>query len=639
MTKIAVITSESSDLLDVLLAQGQQVDVYSQNDIMDTDFEPYDALALLGGTEAKPMMLSARERIIIEAQLQKGKRIFAEYVASIGHVYAAQPESTQFSRLAFCSKDVVIDGLEAGMLIEDQCGMRIKPHDIACSHEVPILQYTTVHAHDRIELPEDFYLHVSDRALWFEEADKLLLCSFRLSHFIKARFSPRQRANKIVSFIVEWLTGVPCRTETFYKSYKTGQYSSDLTLQQNVEQTAKRAMAWFQQAHIVRGGGKDGAIEGFGTEIYADGSQKINTVQRADCIGEISFVYYMEYLLTGDSHSLEISNQLYQYIMDHYVIKEEGPLHGMMRWTEEAWGVCYQDDVARAIIPQLLKNIWENNDDYLQQSIHILRFLVRTTGTDGTRVMRTDNKDLNELKLSKLQNEPGNLPSAHYNGYYYVALLLAYKLGGDRYFLDTAIKGLDTILSVYPNTTREQSETQEYSRLLLPLSWAYEVTGDQKYKEWLYKVTADLQQFKHASGAYIEWDTGYKAVMRNEVGQGESSLLAENGDPVVDLLYTNNWLPIAFMQAYFVTKDTYFVELWEEHAAFIVQAQLHSDNLNINGAWARAFDVNLNEVYGSPADAGWGPWAIESGWTVAEIAAGLMLGLVREKLIGNRVSS
>jgi hypothetical protein len=38
-------------------------------------------------------------------------------------------------------------------------------------------------------------------------------------------------------------------------------------------------------------------------------------------------------------------------------------------------------------------------------------------------------------------------------------------------------------------------------------------------------------------------------------------------------------------------------------------------------------------VFGSPADIGWGPWSIESGWTVAEIASGLLMGLPEEKLL------
>src|SRR5699024_2517473 len=111
---------------------------------------------------------------------------------------------------------------------------------------------------------------------------------------------------------------------------------------------------------------------------------------------------------------------------------------------------------------------------------------------------------------------------------YHATLLLAYKLTGIKEFKEVAIKGLTTIMKVYPETTREQSETQEYSRLILPLSWLYWVTGEREHKNWLYKVTDDLQQFKHSTGCYLEWDSGYKATMRTEKGEEESSLLTEN---------------------------------------------------------------------------------------------------------------
>lgn len=188
-------------------------------------------------------------------------------------------------------------------------------------------------------------------------------------------------------------------------------------------------------------------------------------------------------------------------------------------------------------------------------------------------------------------------------------------------------------MSEYPDTRREQSETQEYCRLILPLSWLLWVTGDERHRQWLYRVVDDMQKFRHPSGAYLEWDDGYRAAMRHEIGKGESSLISRNGDPIVDLLYSNNWLPIGFMQAYFVTKDLKFKQLWEQHARFIVSSQLHSENPVIDGAWTRAFDVERNEVFGSPADSGWGPWSIESGWTVAEIAAGLLMGVQEQRLM------
>ena len=48
-------------------------------------------------------------------------------------------------------------------------------------------------------------------------------------------------------------------------------------------------------------------------------------------------------------------------------------------------------------------------------------------------------------------------------------------------------------------------------RLVLPLAILYGVTGEEKHREWLYRVTDDLQKVRHPSGGYREWDTGYKA--------------------------------------------------------------------------------------------------------------------------------
>ena len=191
---------------------------------------------------------------------------------------------------------------------------------------------------------------------------------------------------------------------------------------------------------------------------------------------------------------------------------------------------------------------------------------------------------------------------------------------------------MESIMSVYPDTVREHSQTQELCRLIMPSAFLYWVTGEEGHKDFLYTVVEDLQAYRHDSGAYVEWDEGYKATMsRNE--DGECSLLTKNGDPVVDMLYSVNWLPMAFMQAYFITEDNYFKNLWQDIAKFMISVQLRSDDKKLDGGWTRAMDVELMEVFASPYDIGWGPWSIESGWTVAEIVSGLMSGLLSDELV------
>lgn len=631
--KVVVFTNKRSDFSNLLVEQSaSEVIVLPTEEITKTDLNDFDGIAILGGVSDEPLLLDPKSRRAIEEQILKGKKTFVEYVASIGHVYSSPPERTRYERLVYCSPEPTIKDLKVGTLIENQCGMRLKPHDITCSKEIPMLQFVRQHAHDSIEVTDETYTEISDRGLWFDTPENLLICSFQISSFKQSRFGPWDEVKKVIAFIMEWLLEQDINLEDYQPAYSTISANPTLPFEVQLKETAHAAKDWFENAGIILDEGKSGAIEGLGTEIYSDGSQRISKILRADCIGEISLPYLLDYLLYGDPRSLKVSENLSDFVFENYLCMEPGDLFGMMRWTNEAWGVCYQDDVARALIPQLLKCYYLKTDQHLEACVHALRFLVQTTGTDGTRVARTDNIDLTKGKLQELKERPGNFPSAHYNAYYYAALLLAYKVTNIEAFKETAIKGLTTIMSIYPDTIREQSETEEYCRLILPLSWLYWVSNNSEHKAWLYRVTNDLQNFQHQSGAYLEQDTGYKASMRHEMGEGESSLVAKNGDPIVDMLYSNNWLPIGFIQAYWVTGDSLFKDLWTENCKFFINAQIKSENPQINGAWTRAFDVERMEVVGSPADMGWGPWAIESGWTVAEISSGLLMGLLEDQL-------
>ncbi|MEG0692921.1 MAG: hypothetical protein RR444_07550, partial [Oscillospiraceae bacterium] len=260
-----------------------------------------------------------------------------------------------------------------------------------------------------------------------------------------------------------------------------------------------------------------------------------------------------------------------------------------------------------------------------------LDFLIHTTGKNGLRPARTDNLTLDEAEIKRIQETDCDLPSAHYNAFHLASLAVCGKMTNQKEYIDIAIKGLTSIMNTYPKTRREQSETEELCRLVLPLSWLYWITKDELHKTWLYSVVTDLQKMRHKSGAYLEWDSDYSADCSKTEG-GECSLLTCNGDPVVDLLYSVNWLPLGFIQAYLVTGDSWFYELWKDVSSFLISIQIKSKNKQINGSWARGFDVDFMEVYGLPNDVGWGPWAIESGWTVSEIAAGIGIGIIADEL-------
>ena len=97
-------------------------------------------------------------------------------------------------------------------------------------------------------------------------------------------------------------------------------------------------------------------------------------------------------------------------------------------------------------------------------------------------------------------------------------------------------------------------------------------------------------------------------------------------DPVCDFLYSMNWLPVSLACAWYATKDSRYLDMYKRNIAFISSVQIKSPDVKLNGACARAVDAETLEVSGVNNDREWSTWTIESGWTVAEITAGMLWG-------------
>ena len=399
--------------------------------------------------------------------------------------------------------------------------------------------------------------------------------------------------------------------------------------------TVRRGINWIKDAGILKNGGTDGAYEGFSNLISArDGTQTKATNVRTDCTMEIGGALLFDSLLTSNAESARAADALFDFAFEFLQVKE-GEHRGMLRWSEAAWETCFQDDAARAVLPLLLTQFFDTGIPHFAEIRAALDYMLDSTGPDGIRVACTEICTNTREYSASLRAESSSEPCAHFNSYYHAALLLAYRASGEERYLSFAERGLSAIMAKYPNTRRETSETEECCRMVLPLAVLYGITGREEHYCWLCRVVDDLVKRRHASGGYAEWDTDYKAACsRNH--KGECALLANNGDPVADLLYSNNWLPMGFAYAYLVTGERRFFELWCSHASFIASSQMQSLRPELNGAWSRAFDMDAGESYGMPHDAGWGPYCIESGWTVGEILMGLQFMQLAEKKHGGK---
>ena len=658
MARLLIVTTKESALSRILAASFDVCRAVAPDDVTAEDLRSCDALALLGGVSAEGISLMPAVRRAVDAAIAAGKPAFAEFVQGVGTVSFLDIRSTRFARPVLVDGTAFGGALPAGTILDEQSNSRLFVYKSAGGGRT-ILQY--------VKTPKGFYTvddlsavgdNLSERALWIEKGS-LMVCSFRMCEFARAKFAPRAAWTAVIRGIAALLGGEA--PEEAIRAAFDGAYHYEPG--QAPGRAAVRALDWFKNAGMLNmfRGAPYGVREGLAADVYPDGTHRRGEGLRDDCNGEAALAFLIRSLWTGSAEDRAVADGLTRMTLDMQ-ITDEGPHRGMVRGDWHGWWtVSYQDDTARGfLIPLILRSLLTGEDKYIERIRLALDYLLGTTGTDGLRVMRVDFSDPDsdvveatgmhstpiegpdglrrwhwgggsggEMTIGELRSRPGGAPSAHYNGYYMASLLLGYHLTGDRRYFDAGVKGLSAIMSLYPWTAREHSQTQELCRLVLPLAALALVSGAPEHRAWLERVCDDLQAFRHPGGGYIEWDTGYTAVCAGVAG-GESSVLCENGNPVMDLLYSLNWLPLGFAMAYFATGEEKYYGLWRDIAAFLSSIQSFSDDPLIDGVWARGFDADLREVYGVPNDVGWAPWAVESGWTVAEIASGLMLGLMKD---------
>ena len=640
---VAVLTNGESDMLNILKSDDRlnvqtiPLDL-SNNHKLDT----YDVFFLLGGNSERPITLPLSCRNLLESEMSKGKKVFSEFIYSIGDQYFDGYKSTRFSRMVFTGSKSAIDGLEFGDILEDQCNTRsIKFYTRPC-REVLLLAEEHLPYHRRVDLSCDELQKVEKHALWIEN-DNLMICTFRLCNFIKACFSPKKSWRALVEYILKWMLGFDISSNVVEDEYTHELYNDALPFEEQASEVLKRCVDWVEASELLIDNGKNGMREGYRSEIMPDGKRTMQIPIRDDCMGEISMLLGMDYMLTENKRSLEISDNLIDFIFREMQIKS-GLFKGMIRWSDEAYTVAYTHDTGRAIFGELLKNLYLGRSRYMDEIRLALDFLIETSGSDGARKRRTDITNLNEEKIRELHSKPylkfptpnsdPNLDCGGHDLYSLATMLLFYKITGEEKYLHWGKLGFETnkrLIKYNLFDTPNKFITGFLASIIMPLAICYHITQSDEDKELLYTAAKELENYRHHSGGYVEWYKGAGDAPPPVIG-GEGSILTQNGIPIVDNLYTVNWLSVGFVQAYLVTGDEYFMDLWRDIVKYYKNTQIVSKNPQINGAWARGNDRELGEIYGIPNDIGWGPWSIESGWSMGQIGAGIAMGLKAKEL-------
>ncbi|MBE6542576.1 MAG: hypothetical protein E7672_09075 [Ruminococcaceae bacterium] len=616
---LLVICKKKSDFTDVLDHLSINVTYCDWSDSATFDVHPYDGYCLL--SEGGRLDPRVREKLEKE-NIDGGKKIFADSLRSFLNMYSDHPVDTSKKRLICVGEgENAISGLEFGDLLDDMANYLSSPY-FSTPEISPLLVYKDfVIAHDHTNMSKEEIFSGAQLGMW-KYGPNVIMTSFRLHNFNKARFAPRENWQNLIKYIINWLTGFTPEwmPEPVIHHNLDLDYDNDDVFESQRKKTIDEAIKWIEQFLIDEGRG--GMLDGFSHNIDPEGLQaRLDTV-RADYIGETAGIFRMYSDIYGDTKYRRYSENMYSFNYGPMLIKD-GMFKGFLRWSYDGWGVCYQDDVARATMYDLLHCVVtgeRNNTDYLKM---ILDYFVKITGKDGLLPYRHDILFLNEESFSKMCESEHGEPSAHYNAYYSAIMLLGYQLFGDSRYFEIGTKGLETIMNLYPETSREQSETEEICRLILPLAILYHSTRKEEHKQMLYRVVDDLETHRHSFGGYTEWDTGYKArFSRNS--RTECSILTENGDPVADLFYALNWTSMGFAYAYYATGEKRFKDLWRNITVFWMRTQAHCENPLYNGGWCRAFDMNRQEIYGCPHDAGWAACCMSPGWATTQILGGMM---------------
>ena len=462
-----LINDTHSDFAAVLESCGVAITRLSFEEAVYADLSPYDRICIFGaGTVLDPRL---RERLENEAAKPE-KRIFVEALPSWGDVYGGGPADTTTRRLvAVCPEEEGgIPGLSVGDLLDDGSNGLYQPCYTVPGMKPLLVYRDRIIAHRHWNAPREEILESAAPGLWFI-GDNQIAASFTLHNFNRARFAPADVWKKLILFLVRWLSGSePSFWPEPVVRYGVTEDLSDDTVFENYRRRAiERGIAWLRGFLVDEGRG--GIREGLRHNVNPDGFQSIADDIRTDCTGESAGAFKLYGSLFGRPEDTAIGENLFGLVFGPMTVKG-GLFDGMLRWTKLAWQVCYQDDAARAILLALYDCLYLGNRRHCPAICRVLDFLVRTTAKDGCRVSRTDAPKLDEEKLKALAEEEQGRHSAHYNGYYHAALLAAYLVGGNPVYLDTARRGLEAIMILYPKEELEQSETQEMCRLILPLA-------------------------------------------------------------------------------------------------------------------------------------------------------------------------
>lgn len=492
----------------------------------------------------------------------------------------------------------------------------------------------------------------------------MIVATTRLSGFIHGRYAPAADWEHVWEYVLTRMGVDPKLAQLHWPREVAPAYGEKEAMPAEHELQANKAFAeWIRASRLLVGPSSNdsirkllsegvefrkmpaasdpeatgalGILEGYSSQINADGTQPQRLPLRADCHAESAMALGFD----NDAQSSSIAANLLDFVYFSSNMctgpraDVKHPAFGLIAWGDvsAAWlKATYGDDEARTILATLAAAASLRSDKW---DLHVMRALLanlRTTGRAGFRGDRIDMPELEQHGWKYFHDREIVNCAPHFESYLWACYLWAYRHTRHAPFLDTAKKGISRTMQGYPKEWR-WNDTIERSRMILCLAWLVQVENSPQHAKWLDQVTSDLIRLQQPSGAIQETfnalSPAFKVPNSNEAyGTDETPLIQNNGDPASDQLYSTGFALLGLHEAYAATKDPALKQAEDRLAEYLCRIQVRSKkHPYFNGSWFRAFDYRRWDYWASSADVGWGPWCIEAGWGQAWTAATLAL--------------
>jgi hypothetical protein len=651
-----------NDLYRVLAASGAR---YARYD------SPADAVAgaprgagVLILADGYPEQTTALSAAVFEQAAKKKLRLYVEYPSELPGLTVGGPRGVRWER-AVVSSEAFGPALEKLRILGIQ-NCRFVPVRALRNADIVIAR---VAGFDRAV----YGLPAADvQPILFEHND-VLVSTTKLSQFVTARYAPTDAWGPIWQHVLRWLGRGRAAPELKWTPSVHPAFARGEKLPADVEAVAFRRgsevyararffvhPAWQQEYEkAVRvnesvagkprpdwplGDGSGGVLEGFASNIRMDGSQPVRYMVRNDCTGEVSFQMALASRILNRPSDARVAANLSDYIYFHSQLSKgpradpQSPSFGLLGWSyPSSLGVFYGDDNARSMLGTIGAAAVLNSDRWDKFVLRCLLANLRTTGRLGFRDSRLDEGPLHKNGWPFYFNSGRTNYAPHYEAYLWACFLWAYHMTGYQPFLDRTETAIRMTMEAYPADWHwTNGIQQERARMLLPLAWLVRIQDTSEHRQWLRKIAGEMLAFQDPSGAIRE-ELGapgkgdYGPPKSNEAyGTREATLISRNGDPLCDLLYTTNFAFLGLHEAAAATGEALYTDAEEKLAKFLGRVQVRSEvHPELDGWWYRAFEYQRWDYWGSNADAGWGVWSTESGWTQAWIAS--VLGMRQMK--------